>query len=868
MTKEKEIINPRLKTYHIFLLSCLLCSVLIINSNYVNEQRSKKKLNTQNNKLFNDVISLRKLEPQSNSDTDEVCSRGSDDLIEYYKTGDLSLIDLDEDPIKCDDKDADYMKALRGLMRNLVGGGDDDERLRNLDEGESDTDNIKQYINRVIPMLFFLVIGVLSFFGWIGCCISACCDCCCCCCCKKKTCKIPWFIFTYVFYALVVAVCIYGLSESNKIFKGLANTECSLLKFFDQILDGEIKQDLPRWAGISGISDILRDLKNQIEEMGPSTYNELDFLIRQTEANKTAFSRIMQGAGNIFFDSDNTYKSAYLSKDFTAYPKLSNGITIKGKYVLDLVKGFGKYENYKYTSGSILYGWNIEYSNISSLADSFLTTSKDSFNDILVQNINPIKESLTEAEGTLGDIREPFDDVNDKIGGKVSDYADKVDKYGKLAVKLIFSVLMVMNIALAVLMALIGLFSMKPCVDCCFCRCIFKSFTHILWNVLALMMILAFIIGSILGLLGRIGDDVMSLASFIFSEDNFNAEDPLFLDEMGEGKNYLRRCILGDGDIAAELNISGQIGSMDALSSIEQGINETYIMFQELIDRCPVYTETVNNLKKRNDLTDDFKLFSSTDEAEPFNFDDVIESMNAKITASYPNHPDSWNRNGNNVQCPNTLPNGGKTELNPLTCNPYDKYTGLDANDDIKKFAEVISESMKLGNYANDETKTKTSTSDSPSLICVLNDLKADYSEYLGSYKVVLEFVLSKIQGIMDIVRDYIQEGDSFSFLNGSFIKINLKILLKYLKYSLGKDFYTVGVCLIVVGLSLILSISSTILLTVIINIDLKENMAANNPVTPINEVNVINAYTPGGDVYIPEYQTNANAMQTGPIYS
>lgn len=865
MTKEKEIINPRLKTYHIFLLSCLLCSVLIINSNYVNEQRSKKKLNTQNNKLFNDVISLRKLEPQSNSDTDEVCSRGSDDLIEYYKTGDLSLIDLDEDPIKCDDKDADYMKALRGLMRNLVGGGDDDERLRNLDEGESDTDNIKQYINRVIPMLFFLVIGVLSIFGWIGCCISACCDCCCCCCCKKKTCKIPWFIFTYVFYALVVAVCIYGLSESNKIFKGLANTECSLLKFFDQILDGEIKQDLPRWAGISGITGILSGLNREISDMGDTTYNTLEFLIDKTETNKSTFSTKMQTAGDVFFTS-NQYKAAYLSKDFTNYPK-ADDTTLKGQYVLDMVRNFGRYENNKYTTASILDFWYTEYSNISSLADSFLNTSKSSFNDILVRNLEPIQNSLTEAEGTLGDIREPFDDVNGKIGGKVSDYADKVDKYGKLAVKIIFSVLMVMNIALAVLMALIGLFSMKPCVDCCFCRCLFKSCTHILWNVLALMMILAFIIGSILGLLGRIGDDIMSLASFIFSEDNFNAEDPLFLDEMGEGKNYLRRCILGDGDIAAELNISSQIGSMDALSSIEQGINETYIMFQELIDRCPVYTETVNNLKKRNDLTDDFKLFSSTDEAEPFNFDDVIESMNAKITASYPN-PDSWNRNGNNVQCPNTLPNGGKMELNPLTCNPYDKYTGLDANDDIKKFAEVISESMRLGKYANDETKPKTSTSDSPSLICVLNDLKADYSEYLGSYKVVLEFVLSKIQGIMDIVRDYIQEGDSFSFLNGSFIKINLKILLKYLKYSLGKDFYTVGVCLIVVGLSLILSISSTILLTVIINIDLKENMAANNPVTPINEVNVINAYTPGGDVYIPEYQTNANAMQTGPIYS
>ena len=866
MTKEKEIINPRLKTYHIFLLSCLLCSVLILNSNYVNEQRAKKKLNTQNNKLFNDVISLRKLEPQSNSDTDEVCSRGSDDLIEYYKTGDLSLIDLDDDPIECDDKDADYMKALRGLMRNLVGGGDDDERLRNLDEGDSDTDNIKQYINRVIPMLVFLVIGVLCIFGWIGCCIFACCDCCCCCCCKKKTCKIPWFIFTYLFYALVVAVCIYGLSESNKIFKGLANTECSLLKFFDQILDGEIKQDLPRWAGISGITDILSGLSWEIGNMGEPTFNTLEFLIQKTEENKTEFSRKMKTSGNVFFSGDQ-YKTDYLSNDFTNYPKVKD-TTLNGQYVLDMVKNFGKYENNKYTTLSILDIWNAEYSNISSLADSFLNTSKNSFKDILVSNLGPIQDSLGEAESTLADVRKPFDDVNDKIGGKVSDYADKVDKYGKLAVKLIFSILMVMNIALAVLMALIGLFSMKPCVDCCFCRCLFKSLTHILWNVLALMMILAFIIGSILSLLGRIGDDVMSLASFIFSRDNFDAEDPLFLNEMGEGKNYLRRCILEDGDIAAELNISGQIGSMDDLSSIEQGINETYIMFQELMRQCPTYTNVKSELKKREDLSDDFNLVSSTNEAIPFKFDEVIESMNDKIAESY-STPDVWKRNGNNEQCPNSVPNGGKTELNPLKCNPKDIYTGSDVNADIKKYADIISESMRLGKEANDETKTKTSTTPgSPSLICVLNDLKDDYLVYLGSYKAVLEFVLSKIQGIMDIVRDYIQEGNSFSFLNGSFIRKNLKILLKYLKYSLGKDFYTVGVCLIVVGLSLILSISSTILLTVIINIDLKENMAANNPVNPINEVNAINAYTPGGICYIPEYQTNANAMQTGPIYS
>ena len=60
--------------------------------------------------------------------------------------------------------------------------------------------------------------------------------------------------------------------------------------------------------------------------------------------------------------------------------------------------------------------------------------------------------------------------------------------------------------------------------------------------------------------------------------------------------------------------------------------------------------------------------------------------------------------------------------------------------------------------------------------------------------------------------------------MNGKFIGTNLKIILKYLKYSLGVDLYTVGVCLIVVGCSLALSISLTILLIVLINIELKKN--------------------------------------------
>ena len=71
-------------------------------------------------------------------------------------------------------------------------------------------------------------------------------------------------------------------------------------------------------------------------------------------------------------------------------------------------------------------------------------------------------------------------------------------------------------------------------------------------------------------------------------------------------------------------------------------------------------------------------------------------------------------------------------------------------------------------------------------------------------------------------IKEIAGDGKIFSFVNGKFIGTNIKIILKYLKYSLGKDLYTVGLCLIIVGCSLILSISSTILLIAIVNFSLK----------------------------------------------
>ena len=78
MTNEQSDNVSMLKPYQIILISCLLGSILVANSNYVNKNRELARLNKQKGELFDTIIQRRKLQSQNYSE--EVCSRASDDL--------------------------------------------------------------------------------------------------------------------------------------------------------------------------------------------------------------------------------------------------------------------------------------------------------------------------------------------------------------------------------------------------------------------------------------------------------------------------------------------------------------------------------------------------------------------------------------------------------------------------------------------------------------------------------------------------------------------------------------------------------------------------------------------------------------------
>ena len=882
MTKERNKMISRLKSYHIIILGCILGCLLTFNSNYINEQKATMKLNKEKSELFDRIISKRRLQEIQEGDEDviyltsEVCSHSSDDLKEYYQSGDLTKIDLEPGLIECKDKDNKYVKALIGVLEGFIkdedssenpntipnnndnnsgnddNGGNDDganpedrERLRLLSLDEEGKENIKKYVDRILPMAVFLGIGILCIIGWLVCCFASCCNCCCCCCFKKEGCKIPCFIFTYIFYALVITVCIYGLTQTNKIFTGIANTECSFMKFFDDILDGEEKEETPKWIGINGVSNMLNSLYDTVEDMENSDLNaNLESKIRDIDEERSNFMPELKSTYKNYYtdrndgiDGVDPNVGYYVEYNNDAYIKESDSTTINynGKYMLDIFNLLGRYDNDKQNYTGYLYLWDREISEIDNQASGTLNSAAGSFRNMLNENIGEIKRGLHSGITSLEELRKPFDDVYDVIADAIYDSSVYIDKYGKLSVQLVFGILAAMNLALGILVLLICLFSGQSCADCCCCRCICKCATHIIWNLLALLMIIAFIIGSLLSLLGAIGSDMMSVFSYIVSEENFNKGDSaVIINKLEEGKDILKECFIGNGRLTEVFDLSDVTDDFDIIQEKKNEIQGYMDEFRERMN-YPSYTYLKSLLENRLQFTEDTNLIlldpqSNTPQAQKIiNLDEIIKKLNDS-----PGADEKWNllEGDKDKICIKDQNDGfaknSQNVLHPWTCEPYHRdwiEEGL-GNPDITNYAKIATDIIDLLKYAKGEIEP----ADNPnykSYYDILDELKGKYEVYLNKYMDVLEFFDDVIDQITSALEEAIGSNgqhDTFSFLDGKFIRNDLKILLKYLQYSLGEDIYTVGLCLVIVGFSLILSVSSTILLLVIINISLESN--------------------------------------------
>jgi hypothetical protein len=246
----------------------------------------------------------------------------------------------------------------------------------------------------------------------------------------------------------------------------------------------------------------------------------------------------------------------------------------------------------------------------------------------------------------------------------------------------------------------------------------------------------------------------------------------------------------------------------------------------------PTYNTFNDELNDRTLLKKIPNLISITRDSgsnSVLNFDIILKEMNESIanSASSPNNQEKWvidspseNTCGSGINDDTITPEGNNI-FNPLKCSPNhrDWIKDLSTNPSIKKTAAVLTDTLDLVKDASVGTNPN-------SFLGILNSLKDEYNNtYLKEYIDTLDLFQTSIQRITSQLRQYTGNNNGlFSFINCSFIGTNLKIMLKYLKSALGGDVKTIGICLLVVGCSLALSISATILMIIIINLDVENN--------------------------------------------
>ena len=256
---------------------------------------------------------------------------------EYFKTGDRTILKLEDNNLE--EYDDYYIEALIKIVKHYYKKKEKEQNTGNTARilKDDDDDNYMKYVFKyayhILPLLIIFGIGFLSIFGWIICAVCACKKCSCCVC-KVPKCKTPAAVLSLISYVVVALISFYALVEQNKIFSGLADIECAVLRFTDDFLEGETNKFPPYWAGIDKISTILTQFKTETENTITSQLK----LILNT-CNNTARFEIPPTDGTV---NESAVRVDYLH---TILATLSSDITNSAQAMEDLLNRLVALEN-------------------------------------------------------------------------------------------------------------------------------------------------------------------------------------------------------------------------------------------------------------------------------------------------------------------------------------------------------------------------------------------------------------------------------------------------------------------------------------------------------------------------------------------
>ena len=691
----------------------------------------------------------------------------------------------------------------------------------------------KKYVLFFILLLIIIILTIsYSFTSCVECCLKCCIDECfnffSCSCCKNERfkniiCKLIPFIYFLVFF-LSLLVLLYTLN----IIEKFSGATCVLLQFVDTFIEGDIRNVYPKWAGIFIVSDILEKIGN-----------------------------ITSKNNQNLMDNINNNKKIYLekSKEWNNYLNESEKkITQKYFTINDTKMSLTDVEKEKNITPFYVYEWSTILEKINNTAEEDAEKIKNVIYilekyyysllgcdskgiEIKCTENSTISQLFNNGAKIIKSLREPMLDIKTKISNPFKDFFDLVEN--EIISIFLFVIIFVILYCIIIETLLLIFYYTKKCK---FIKSCLTWILCFIYYASIIIVILGFIVGIVIGLIGSFFKDLTNVIQYIISTENLKSEEPKMF-----GKNiyikYLDVCLNGDGNLGKEFGLTNSFYSIDNITDItnttEDLINETLI---ETSDKIDYY---INNLKELNENLNEKYLnieYYDIDNGSIFNIRERIKEINNYVSGAYSN-------NKNEICLINENWNTKKMEEGYI----YDEsYPDPDINNhyliylydkDVYKKARL--ETRYENSCLTDGYPYKTMSEASQKFGILfkdigdkilsdnyidecLNDL-TELNKLFGQKNYYLRQSLNyAYKGMKDIVKTFIQyisENDNmFSLLNCKFVGNNKLIMMNILYTSLGTYIESIGILTIMFSLSIFIGIVFILIIIKNSKLDKKED--------------------------------------------
>ena len=682
------------------------------------------------------------------------------------------------------------------------------------------------YVILILIIIFSIYYNISSFIRF---CSGKCCNIFSFPFCKNKYLKIAACITAPILYLLVLILASISMSYSVASLDRFAGTLCVGFQLVDSLILGETRNKTVRWGGIDLVNDILINLAELTE------LNNQDLVNIIYENKKNYDGQKLDWDNKIIESLNKSINKSILIKDPKIENKEERFINLKPIYAY-------KWENILFhisNSDINLYEKvEIVFDIIEKYLYEFLGCKEMENKSMHCEENSKMSKLFEHGANLITYLKKPLSNFRNILVKPIENIYEGINNvlYYFFLIIIIF-----LGIYCFIIVVVLGAFFWSKIFknDKDIRNCIRWNLCHI-YFISLIMVIVGFIVGIGIGLIGNLVKDLTNVVEYISSSENLRCDNPMIFGKSNV-TNYLDVCLNGDGNLAKELKLEG---NFDYINNITNITDESYDLTNMTNNKTSYvidyYINTIEYLINDYLNTPYINIDNNTD----YNLNERLNEINNYVSGYYSEKKDTcylinehWDiiKEDDEYIYDNTYPPASEDKNYFIYLYDQDVYNKSHILTDRyinacptpgKPYETVNDASQNFGKLFYDIKNQISSDKFNKEYLDDLKELNKIYGSknmYISKAIIEIKKFLAKLDGFL---HSYSTNKDGvFSLLNCKFVGENKLILMNVLYTSLGVYLDKYGTLTSLWSLFLFIGL---IFVTIVIRNDENDNVDSN----------------------------------------